>query len=466
MRRCSRAARCLLEILPFRQTDGGPQWLASECTLDGGIKQSGKLISRSELTVKVLSIVDTYKVLYLRDLPKPAKHLSFDPSGSYIAASCTDGVVYVYSLSTEEPQLIRKVDGLIRSLEIESESSSRAVWHPDGRAFAAPTATRDIQVVSSGDGQRQRAFSGGHLGNVTSLAWSPNGALLITAASDGKILLWDTKTQKTLARYVNSETEIDNGINIDRGDVCRYDYSGVINMAWHPTENIVSFVTSDGELFIYERFLQPDTLPLFEEPLQPAPFIRDPHVETSGNASKNLDTGFKDTSYSRARRTGTPDSLDDILGPESGDGGLDFVSDDDGGGYADGINGFGKRSNGHLDTIDRFDSKRRATSDVWRPRVHQSFQPGSTPWQGDRKYLCRSYRSRRVLEANCKLGLNLTGFVWTVDQTTHNTVTVEFYDREFHRDFHFTDPYLYDKACLSMLPMTRNWKQWVLTDDR
>ena len=47
-------------------------------------------------------------------------------------------------------------------------------------------------------------------------------------------------------------------------------------------------------------------------------------------------------------------------------------------------------------------------------------------------------------------GLNLIGFVWTVDQDTHHTVTVEFYDREFHRDFHFTDPYFYDKACLSM----------------
>lgn len=154
----------------------------------------------SELTVKIVNIQDIYKVLYLRDLPKPAKHLSFDPSGSYIATSCADGIVYVYKLSTEEPELVRKVDGLIRSLDVESESSSRAIWHPDGRAFAAPTATRDIQVVSSGDGERQRAFSGGHMGDVTALVWSPNGALLITAASDGKILLWDTKTQKILAR--------------------------------------------------------------------------------------------------------------------------------------------------------------------------------------------------------------------------------------------------------------------------
>jgi len=45
--------------------------------------------------------------------------------------------------------------------------------------------------------------------------------------------------------------------------------------------------------------------------------------------------------------------------------------------------------------------------------------------------------------------LNLTGFVWTVSQENHHTVTVEFYDREAHRDFHFTDTYQYDKACLN-----------------
>jgi chromosome transmission fidelity protein 4 len=51
------------------------------------------------------------------------------------------------------------------------------------------------------------------------------------------------------------------------------------------------------------------------------------------------------------------------------------------------------------------------------------------------------------------LGLNLTGAVWTVDQESHNTVTVDFYDNELHRNFHFTDPYRYDKACLSKFEM-------------
>ena len=321
----------------------------------------------SELTIKIVNVIDTFKILYLRELPKPAKHLSFDPSGSHIAVSCTDGVVYIYRLSTEEPVFVRKVEGIIRSLEIESESSSRAIWHPNGRAFAAATATKDVQVVSSGDGEMHRTFSGGHVGDITALAWSPNGSLLITAGSDRKIVLWDTKTQKTLARY---------------------DFPNVINVVWHPTLNIVSFVTSDGELFIYADFLQSDVAPYLEETLQPAPFIRDPLAETTGNARKPLTNGVKANGDHRPVRRGTPDSLDDILGPEIGDED-DFVSDDDGAGYADQVNGYGKRGNAHLDAIDGFDSKRRAIYPSWQPKLHSSFQPGSTPWRGNRKYLCK-----------------------------------------------------------------------------
>ena len=154
----------------------------------------------SELTVKVVDTGEMTRVLYLRDIPKPTKHLSFHPSGSYLAASGTDGIVYIYSLTTEEPKLLRKVDGLIRNLEADAEASSSAIWHPDGRAFAVPTATRDVVIVSRSDGEKQKSFSGGHMGDITALAWSPNGALLLTAGSDRKILLWETQSQKILAK--------------------------------------------------------------------------------------------------------------------------------------------------------------------------------------------------------------------------------------------------------------------------
>ena len=80
------------------------------------------------------------RVLYLRDQLRPVKSVSFDYSGALLAVSCTDGVVYVYSLSSEEPQLVKRVDGLISLLDSESEASAKVAWHPDGRALGAPNA--------------------------------------------------------------------------------------------------------------------------------------------------------------------------------------------------------------------------------------------------------------------------------------------------------------------------------------
>lgn len=234
----------------------------------------------------------------------------------------------------------------------------------------------------------------------------------------------------------------------------------MINFTWHPHENIFSFVTSEGELFIYPSFLSSENAQLLQKPLQPAPFIHDPLSETSGNARKSLTNGLKRTPNDSARRQGTPTSLDDILGPESAGEEDDFVEDDDGAGYLDEVNGYGKRSYDLLNDFEGPHRKRRATHETWSPRIHQSFQPGSTPWRGNRRYLCKSISQVRGRYFGLHVaGLNLTGFVWTVDQDTHHTVTVEFYDREFHRDFHFTDPYLYDKACLSESTLFRLPKQ-------
>lgn len=301
------------------------------------------------------------KVKYLREQTKGTKHVTFDPSGRYVAVSCTDGFVYIYSMLSEEPELVQKLDGVIRRLEPEDEATSRIVWHPDGTAFATAEATRDISIFSTTEWKKGKTFSGGHNGNITSIGWSPNGALLATAGADGKILLWETKNQSVLQRY---------------------DFSNVVNIAWHPTINSVSFTTSDGELFIYDDFVPREHQPLFQKPLQAAPIFPGALTEISENVTRPLANRPKDAADPRARGR-SPDSLDDILG--SDDGMEDFVDDDDGAGYAEGI--LGKRTNEHLDHLEGHADKRLFSSDL-RPRTHLPLQPGSTPWRGNRRYLC------------------------------------------------------------------------------
>lgn len=82
------------------------------------------------------------KVMTLREHTGRVKQLSFDLSGTTLTASCVDGMIYAYSLSSEQPQLIRRVDGLIKMMLNDSYAATRATWHPDGRAFVVPTQSK------------------------------------------------------------------------------------------------------------------------------------------------------------------------------------------------------------------------------------------------------------------------------------------------------------------------------------
>jgi chromosome transmission fidelity protein 4 len=371
---------------------------------------------------------DTRQRRTLRDQPRAVKHVSFDKTGKQLAVSCTDGNIYIYSLEEEEPELVKKVDGMIKSLETDAEASSRVLWHPDGRAFATPTALRDMQVMSTGDWERQRVFKTGHSADITAAAWSPNGALLATTSSDLSLSLWDTKTQKLLKKLDDVKATI-------------------LAMAWHPTENILSYTNNEGELFIHTDIVPEDHLPLLQKSTVSAPFFHDPAGGRAGvaPAPQKLPNGTKLTLPERRprQRDGTPDSLDDLLGPdfrddeadEDGDEEMnDFVIDDDGAGYAPAINGHGKRPNPHANGVEPSFKRRATSSTLFRPQIHEPFQSGATPWRGSRRLLCCS----------------LTGHVETVSQEgRHHTVTVRFYDEHTFRNFHFTDIFLYDKACLN-----------------
>ncbi|KAI8943449.1 hypothetical protein NX059_001458 [Plenodomus lindquistii] len=386
-------------------------------------------VASDELVVNVVNTKDMTQIRTLRDQPRAVKHVAFDKTGNQLAVSCTDGNIYMYDLTEDQPEMTKKVDGgMIKSLEADAEASSKVLWHPDGRAFATPTPMRQIQVMSTIDWERQRVFKTGHTADITAAAWSPNGALLATTSSDLTLCLWDTKTQQQLKKHDEVKATI-------------------LAMVWHPTENILSYTNNEGELFIHTNFVPEEHAALLAKPTVSAPFFHDPSEGRAGAPPAQQEAnGAKHVLPGRPRqRDGTPDSLDDLLGPEfsdteGGDDGdadmQDFVIDDDGAGYAAANAGLKKRPNGHLGAALEPASKRRAYSNhpIFAPRVHEPFQPGSTPWRGQRRLLCCS----------------LTGYVETVEQEgRHHTVSVKFYDEHTFRNFHFTDVFLYDKASLN-----------------
>lgn len=353
------------------------------------------------------------QVRHLREQPRGNKHVSFDSDGRHVAVSCSDGIIYIYSLDADEPALVERLEGVVQRLDLDSEASNKAYWHPKMPTFAAPTTAHDMQIVkrSSGDGweiARDVTFRDGHTGNITAAAWSPTGSILATTGTDKRLVLWDTSNRSII-------------------DTFRDLPAAVMGLCWHPTMNLLSYTTDEGELFI-----RSDVVPKESEHLLKATSV----PSNPGPAPKSTRPG--EAAASKTRRQGTPDSLDDLL--DDAPAGDDymmvdddqmFVIDDDGAGYVDSApQGRSKRKRSD---DDGGHSRPYHSGPSWEPVVHSSFQPGCTPWKNDRRYLC----------------LNLIGAVWSLNQQTHNTVTVEFYDREYHRDFHFTDPFNWDKACLN-----------------
>lgn len=81
----------------------------------------------------------------MRDLPAAVKHLSFDPSGTILAIALQNGDIRIHTFDSATSTISdaeKVLSGLGRKLDGEDQASARIIWHPDGRAFGVPTATR------------------------------------------------------------------------------------------------------------------------------------------------------------------------------------------------------------------------------------------------------------------------------------------------------------------------------------
>ncbi|KAK9235116.1 WD40-repeat-containing domain protein [Lipomyces kononenkoae] len=390
------------QSLPIRDITFSPdgQWVA---------------VAGDETTVKLVNTTDITRIITLPAHRQGVKHVAFHPNGALLATSSVDGAIRIFSISSEEPQLVKTIEGLSPPVELSDETCTKVAWHPDGRGFATQNKTRDIITISRGNWSIERSFASGHMGPINDFAWSPNGAYLATAGSDGKILIWDTQTQNIINKY---------------------SYKNVLCVQWHPNQNSLSFTTNQGQMYTLPHII-PAKLDLpFGRTIYPAPLINDPDARAAVKLAEitgDDTTGFGKP-YARLPLGSDHEHEYGISEIEE----RNWIDDDDGAGYIPDL----VEDNGSIDSparkrglsfADDFASNKRRFVSVIKKMQHEAFQPGSTPWKNGRRYLA----------------LNSVGYIWTVEQDMHNTVTVSFFDRGLNREYHFTDHFLYDKASLT-----------------
>jgi WD40 repeat protein/DNA-binding SARP family transcriptional activator len=122
--------------------------------------------------------------------------LAFSPEGRWIAAETGSGAEVFDARSGR----------LVKFVKIEGASRSVA-FSPDGSLLVIGSSDGTVHFFSTDDWKPVGRPFEAHTARITSLVFAPDGGMLATAGADGRVALWDVRTRKPIGAPITLERE-------------------------------------------------------------------------------------------------------------------------------------------------------------------------------------------------------------------------------------------------------------------
>ncbi|XP_026098358.1 WD repeat and HMG-box DNA-binding protein 1 [Carassius auratus] len=408
--------------------EGDPDGILTRFTTNANhvtFNSSGSRVAAgsSDFIVKIVDVVDSSQQKTLRGHDAPVLSVALDPSDEFLASSSCDGSVTVWSIESQTQVAQWKI--LQKSSDVSNAKSlCRLAWQPrSGKLLAVPV-DLTIQLYDKKTWTHISTLSDDLITQVVNVVvWSPCGKFLAAGTVGGNLLIWDVEAKLCIERQKH-----------EKGFT-------VCGMAWHPSGGRIAYTDTEGCLGLLEGVSS--SSPSSSSTVQStkatvAKEKKDYDDLFDEDDDRMLDEGMSDSRSPVKKPVMEEDDDDDDLMPATGRprNRGSFLDDDDNSQDAASVK---------LDGVPEEDGSSAILPAVGpavsRPvyegpmptQPQRAFQPGSTPMHLMHRFMV----------------WNSVGIVRGYNDDQDNAIDVEFHDTAIHHAMHLTNTLGHTMADLS-----------------
>uniref|UniRef100_A0A671VQ80 WD repeat and HMG-box DNA-binding protein 1 n=1 Tax=Sparus aurata TaxID=8175 RepID=A0A671VQ80_SPAAU len=404
--------------------DGDPDGILTRFTTNAThvtFNHSGSRVAAgsSDFMVKVVEVSDSSQQKTLRGHEAPVLSVAFDPKDDLLASASCDGSVVVWNIE-EQTQVISWP--LLQKTNDVSNAKSlcRLAWQPGAGKFLAVPVESKVHLYERGSWNHVSTLSDDLLTQLINVvSWSPCGQFLAAGSVGGSLNVWDVNSKLCVERYKH-----------EKGFT-------VCGLAWHPSGSQIAYTDTEGRLGLLDG-LGTSTSTTTTEPAKDYDDLFD-----DDDDDRVMDEGLSDTNspVKKAVTGNDDDDDDDFLMPATGRVRNRGAILDDENSLDTGSLRLGQDKFGDDDDTGSAVIPAAAPLVPLRPVYEgpmptppqKAFQPGSTPAHLTHRFMM----------------WNSVGIVRGYNDEQDNAIDVEFHDSAVHHAMHLTNSLGHTMADLS-----------------
>ncbi|KAM9860393.1 WD repeat and HMG-box DNA-binding protein 1 [Aulostomus maculatus] len=221
--------------------DGEPDGILTRFTTNAthvSFNRSGSKVAAgsSDFMVKVVEVSDSSQQKTLRGHEAPVLSVTFDPKDEFLASASCDGSVVVWNI--EEQTQVISWPLLQKSNDVSNAKSlCRLAWQPGTAKFLAVPVETKVHLYERGSWDHVSSLSDDLLTQpINVVAWSPCGQFLAAASVGGLMTVWDSSSKLCVERHKH-----------EKGFT-------VCSLAWHPSGSQIAYTDTEGCLGLLDGF--------------------------------------------------------------------------------------------------------------------------------------------------------------------------------------------------------------------